>query len=176
MNLIILILSMLFGEEIKLIVDGTILRVANIHRAQTKKIKRVAGKKFWAKRKRNIFHYGLLVMIVCDRNGIVYGLWVHPASYHEVKSVRIRYQKSLWFRTLAGSFCLMGDKGYRDLEYVHVCEDKPDKSVRQVVKAVNSQIKVFNGVSRWRNITTLLAYLQGYAIGYSFFRRSWLFK
>jgi hypothetical protein len=189
MNLIILILSILFGEEIKLIVDGTILRVANIYRAQTRKIKRVAGKKFWAKRKRNIYswdyqrnvrfeevHYGLLVMIVCDRNGIVYDLWVHPASYHEVKSVRIRYQKSLWFRTLADSFCLMGDKGYRGLEYVHVCEDKPDKSVRQVVEAVNSQIKLFNGVSRWRNITTLLAYLQGYAIGYSFFRKSWLFK
>jgi hypothetical protein len=55
-------------------------------------------------------------------------------------------------------------------------EDKPDKSVRQVIEAVNSQIKLFNGVSRWRNITTLLAYLQGYAIGYSFFRKSWLFK
>jgi hypothetical protein len=115
-------------------------------------------------------------MIVCDRNGIVYDLWVHPASYHEVKSVRIRYQKSLWFRTLADSFCLMGDRGYRGLEYVHVCEDKPDKSVRQVIEAVNSQIKLFNGVSRWRNIATLLAYLQGYAIGYSFFRKSWLFK
>ena len=81
MNLIILILSMLFGKEIKLIVDGTILRVANIYRAQTRKIKRVAGKKFWAKRKRNIYswdyqrnvrfeevHYGLLVMIVCDED------------------------------------------------------------------------------------------------------------
>jgi hypothetical protein len=102
--------------------------------------------------------------------------WVHPASYHEVKSVRIRYQKSLWFRALADSFCLMGDRGYRGLEYVHVCEDKPDKGVRQVIEAVNSQIKLFNGVSRWRNITTLLAYLQGYAIGYSFFRKSWLFK
>jgi hypothetical protein len=189
MNLIILILSILFGKEVKLTVDGTILRVANIYRAQTRKIKRVAGKKFWVKRKRNIYswdyqrnvrfeevHYGLLVMIVCDRNGIVYDLWVHPASYHEVKSVRIRYQKSLWFRALADSFCLMGDRGYRGLEYVHVCEDKPDKSVRQVVEAVNSQIKVFNGVSRWRNITTLLAYLQGYAVGYSFFRKSWLFK
>jgi hypothetical protein len=43
-------------------------------------------------------------------------------------------------------------------------------------EAVNSQTKVFNGVSRWRNITTLLAYLQGYAIGYSFFRKSSLFK
>jgi hypothetical protein len=121
-------------------------------------------------------HCGLLVMIVCDRNGIVYDMWVHPASYHEVRSVRIRYQRSLWFRTLADSFCLMGDRGYRGLEYVHVCEDKPDKSVRQVIEAVNSQIKVFNGVSRWRNITTLLAYLQGYTIGYSFFRKSWLFK
>jgi len=59
---------------------------------------------------------------------------------------------------------------------VHICEGKPDKSVRQVIEAVNSQIKVFNRVSRWRNITTLLAYLQGYAIGYSFFRKSWLFK
>jgi hypothetical protein len=78
--------------------------------------------------------------------------------------------------TNADSFCLMGDRGYRGLEYVHVCEDKPDKSVRQVIEAVNSQIKVFSGVSRWRNITTLLAYLQGYTIGYSFFRKSWLFK
>ena len=45
------------------------------------------GKKFWAKRKRNIYswdyqrnvrfeevHYGLLVMIVCDSNGIVYDI------------------------------------------------------------------------------------------------------
>ncbi|MCC6063503.1 MAG: hypothetical protein LM570_03105 [Thermocrinis sp.] len=52
MNLIILILSILLGKEIKLIVDGTILRVANIYRAQTRKIKRVAGKKFWTKRKK----------------------------------------------------------------------------------------------------------------------------
>jgi len=84
----------------------------------------------------------------------------------------IRYQKSLWFRALADSFCLMGDRGYRGLEYVYVCEDKPEKSVRQVIEVVNSQIKVFNGASRWRNITTLLAYLQGYAVGYSFFRKS----
>jgi hypothetical protein len=50
-NLIILILSILFGKEIKLMVDGTILRVVNIYRAQTRKIKKVAGKKL---RKRNI--------------------------------------------------------------------------------------------------------------------------
>ena len=54
--MIILILSILFGKEIKLIVDGTILRVANIYRAQTRKIKRVAGKKFWAKEDVNFWH------------------------------------------------------------------------------------------------------------------------
>jgi len=78
-------------------------------------------------------------------------------------------------KALADSFCLMGDRGYRGSECVHVCEDKLEKSVRQVIKAVNSQIKVFNGVSRWRNITTLPAYLQGYAVGYSFFRKSQMF-
>jgi hypothetical protein len=36
------------------LVDGTILRVANIYRVQTRKIKRVAEEKFWVKRKRNI--------------------------------------------------------------------------------------------------------------------------
>ncbi len=72
-------------------------------------------------------YYGVLVMVVCDSEGIVYDLWFHPASYHEV---------------------------------------------RQVVEGVNSQIKLFNRVSRWRKGITLLAYLYGYAIGYSFFRKS----
>jgi hypothetical protein len=102
-------------------------------------------------------------------------MWVHLASYHEVKSVRIKHQKSLWFRALEDGFCLMGDRGYRGLEYVHVCEDKPKKSVRKVIEAVHSQIKVFNGVSKWRNITTLLIYLQGYTVGCSFSRKAQMF-
>ncbi len=57
MNLIILILSILFGKEIKLIIDGTILKVANIYRTRTRRTKRVAGKKFWAKRKRDIYSW-----------------------------------------------------------------------------------------------------------------------
>ena len=129
MNLLILILSILSGGEIRLIIDDTILKVANIYGAQTRRIKRVAGKKFWAKRKRDIYnwdyqrnarfeelHCGLLVMIVCDGNGVVYDMWVNPASYYEVKSVRIRYQRSLWFRALADSFCLMGDRGCKGLD------------------------------------------------------------
>ena len=53
-------------------------------------------------------------------------------------------------------------------EYEHVVKE----IIRQVVEGVNSQIKLFNRVSRWRKGITLLAYLYGYAIGYSFFRKS----
>jgi hypothetical protein len=43
-------------------------------------------------------YYGLLVMVVCDENGMVYDIWFHPASYHEVRSLRIRYKMSKWFK------------------------------------------------------------------------------
>jgi hypothetical protein len=55
----------------------------------------------------------------------------------------------------------MGDRGYRGCEYVEVCESKEQKGIRQVVEGVNSQIKLFNRVSRWRKGITLLAYLYG---------------
>jgi hypothetical protein len=181
----ILFAKLLLGEKVKLIVDGTILEVANLNRARTQRIKRFSGKAFWGKKKRNLYsehykekvrfeemYYGVLVMVVCDSEGVVYDLWFHPASYHEVRSLRIRYRKSKWLRFLVDSFGLMGDRGYRSCEYVEVCESKEQKGIRQVVEGVNSQIKLFNRVSRWRKGITLLAYLYGYAIGYGFFRKS----
>jgi hypothetical protein len=30
-------------------------------------------------------YYGVLVMVVCDSEVVVYDLWFHPASYHEVE-------------------------------------------------------------------------------------------
>ncbi|AHE96808.1 hypothetical protein THERU_04115 [Thermocrinis ruber] len=42
----------------------------------------------------------------------------------------------------------MGDRGYRGCEYVEVCKSKEQKSIRQVVEGINSQMKVFNLVSR----------------------------
>jgi hypothetical protein len=168
----ILFAKLLLGKKVKLIVDGTILEVANLNRARTQRIKRFSGKAFWGKKKRNLYsehyrekvrfeemYYGVLVMVVCDSEGVVYDLWFHPASYHEV-------------RFSVDSFGLMGDRGYRGCEYVEVCESKEQKGIRQVVEGVNSQIKLFNRVSRWRKGITLLAYLYGYAIGYSFFRKS----
>jgi nicotinate-nucleotide pyrophosphorylase (carboxylating) len=165
----ILFAKLLLGEKVKLIVDGTILEVANLNRARTQRIKRFSGKAFWGKKKRNLYsehykekvrfeemYYGVLVMVVCDSEGIVYDLWFHPASYHEVRSLRIRYRKSRWLRFLVDKFGLMGDRGYRGCEYVEVCESKEQKGIRQVVEGVNSQIKLFNRVSRWRKGITLL--------------------
>jgi hypothetical protein len=117
----ILFVKLLLGKKVKLIVDGTILEVANLNRARTQRIKRFSGKAFWGKKKRNLY----------------------SEHYKE-----------------------------RGCEYVEVCESKEQKGIRQVVEGVNSQIKLFNRVSRWRKGITLLAYLYGYAIGYSFFRKS----
>jgi hypothetical protein len=49
-------------------------------------------------------------MVVCDKNGMVYDIWFHPASYHEVMSK--------WFRFLTENFEFIGD----------ICEDKQEKS------------------------------------------------
>ncbi|MFZ8786976.1 MAG: hypothetical protein ACO2O3_16120, partial [Thermocrinis sp.] len=55
----ILFAKLLLGKKVKLIVDGTILEVANLNRARTQ---------------------GIRVMVVCDSEGIVYDLWFHPAE------------------------------------------------------------------------------------------------
>jgi hypothetical protein len=92
-------------------------------------------------------------MVVCDTEGTVYDLWYHPASYHEVKSLRKRVSKSVWLRWLLSRFELIGDRAHR-----------------QVVEGVFSWLKRFNFVSGWRKGITLLTYLYAYAVGYSFYR------
>jgi hypothetical protein len=79
------------------------------------------------------------------------------------------YSLCIWFRFLTENFEFIGDKDYKGCKYTKVCEDKQEKSKRQIIEAVNSQIKNFNLISRWREIKTFVAYLYAYAIGYSFF-------
>ena len=43
---------LLFGKKIELVIDGTIVDIANVNRARTQKIRRVRGKVWWAKRRR----------------------------------------------------------------------------------------------------------------------------
>ena len=60
MRVLLMIVRMLIIKaKLRLIVDGTILPVANLNRARTQKIKRLKGKIFWIKRNRNFYseHY-----------------------------------------------------------------------------------------------------------------------
>jgi len=72
---------------------------------------------------------------------------------------------------LTENFEFIGDKGYKGCKYVKACEDKQGKNKRQIIKAVNFQIKNFNLISRWRKVKTFVAYLYVYAIGYSFLEK-----
>jgi hypothetical protein len=113
---------------------SSLMPVASLNRARTQKIRQSAGRQFWGKRKRKLYskdygkkvefeevYYGVLEMVVCDTEGTVYDLWYHPASYHEVKSLRKRVSKSVWLRRLLSRFELIGDRGYRGCDYVRVC-------------------------------------------------------
>ena len=44
--------------------------------------------------------YGLLMMVLCDREGRVYDVWISFGSVHEVRAFRERKKRSLWFRGL----------------------------------------------------------------------------
>ena len=107
---------LLYGKKIELVIDGTIVDIANVNRARTQKIRRVRGKVWWAKRRRKIVRrdygkvvefeevkYGMLMMVLCDREGGVYDVWITFGSVHEVRAFRERKKRSLWFRWLAGN-------------------------------------------------------------------------
>ena len=40
---------LLYGKKIELVIDGTIVDIANVIRARSQKIRRVSGKVWWAK-------------------------------------------------------------------------------------------------------------------------------
>ncbi|MCX8075460.1 MAG: hypothetical protein N3C57_00360, partial [Aquificaceae bacterium] len=133
------------GKKVKLIVHGTILPVANTNRARTQRIRRFSDKVFWTKRRTNLYsvhyrkrvkfeelYYGVLVMVLCDEDGVVYDIWFTYCSMHEARAYRIRKAKSAWFRRLVESAEVYGDRGYEGVEGVLGC------------------VKSFNAISMWR--------------------------
>ena len=174
----------LYGMKIELVIDGTIVDIANVNRARTQKIRRVRGKVWWAKRRRKIVRrdngkvvefeevkYGMMMMVLCDREGRVYDVWITFGSVHEVRAFRERKKRSLWFWGLEENCVVYGDRGYRGCEGVIVCDSREMRAKRQVVEGVLSQIKLFNAGSGWRTLTCVLVYVYAYAIGYSYYRR-----
>ena len=51
---LMILARLLYGEKIELVIDGSIVDIANVYRARTQKIRRVRGKVWWAKRRRKI--------------------------------------------------------------------------------------------------------------------------
>ena len=114
---------LLYGKKIELVIDGTIVDIANVNRARTQKIRRVSGKVWWAMRRRKIVRrdngkvvefeevrYGMLMMVLCDREGRVYDVWITFGSVHEVRAFRERKKRSLWFRGLVENCVVYGDR------------------------------------------------------------------
>ena len=112
----------------------------------------------------------MLMMVLCDREGRVFDVWITFGSVHEVRAFRERKKWCLWVRELGENCVGYGDRGYRGCDGVIVCGSREMRAKRQV-EGVISQIKLFNAGSGWRTLTCVLVYTYAYAIGYSFYRR-----
>ena len=51
--------------------------------------------------------YGMLMMVLCDREGRGYDVWITFGSVHEVRAFRERKKRSLWFRRLLIIVCTL---------------------------------------------------------------------
>ena len=60
--------------------------------------------------------YGMLMLVLCDREGRIYDVWISFGSVHEGRAFRERKKRSVWFRGLVENCVLYGDRGYRALE------------------------------------------------------------
>ena len=94
--------------------------------------------------------YGMLMMVLCDREGRIYDVWITFGSVHEVRAFRERMKRSLWFRGLVEICVVYGDRGYRGCEGVIVCDSKDMRSnlqsycylvVPEEIKAYSEAIK-----------------------------------
>ena len=43
----------------------------------------------------------MLMMVLCDREGRIYDVWISFGSMHEVRAFRERKKRRVWFRGLA---------------------------------------------------------------------------
>ena len=68
--------------------------------------------------------YGMMMMVLCVREGRVYDVGITFGSVQEVRAFRERMNWSLWFRGLVENCVVYGDRGYRGCEGVIVCDSR----------------------------------------------------
>ena len=56
--------------------------------------------------------YGMLMMVLCVREGRVYDVWITFGSVHDVRAFSERKKRSLWVRGLVENCVVYGDRGY----------------------------------------------------------------
>ena len=73
-------------------------------------------------------------MVLCDREGRIYDVWISFGSLHEVRAFRERKIRSVWVRERVEICVVFGDRGYRGCEGVIVCDSREMRAKRQVGK------------------------------------------
>ena len=74
------------------------------------------------------------MMVLCDREGKAYDVWITFGSMHEARAFRERKKRSVWVRELVENCVVYGDRGYWGCEGVIVCDSKDMRAKRQVGK------------------------------------------
>ena len=60
----------------------------------------------------------MLMIVLCDREGRIYDVWISFGSMLEVRAFRERKKRGVWFRELVEICVVYGDRGYRGCEGV----------------------------------------------------------
>ena len=81
--------------------------------------------------------YGMLMRVLCDREGRVYDVWITFGSGQEVRAFRERKKRSFWFRGLVVYCGVYGDRGFRGCEGVIVCGSREMRAKRLWMKYLN---------------------------------------
>ena len=64
------------------------------------------------------------MMVLCDREGKVYDVWITFGSMHEVWAFREWKKRSVWFWELVEVCVVYGDWGYRGCDGGIVCDSR----------------------------------------------------
>ena len=78
------------------------------------------------------------MMVLCDRWGRVYDVWISFGRVHEVRAFWERKRRSLWFRKLVESCVVFG---YRGCEGVIVCGSRESHGLVKVIKDLDRDIE-----------------------------------
>jgi len=91
-------------------------------------------------------------------------IWFTSARKHKVKALKQKLYHSGYLRKLFRESRVLGDKAYRGIRWVEICERKEQKGIRQRVKGLFARLRFLECSSGWCQLNTLLTYLTAMAV------------